>query len=331
LRRTGGRVPEAGPDPRGEAPLLVVVGPTAVGKSELALLACGRFDGEIVSVDSMQVYRGLDRGTAKPGPGQLRRAPHHGIDLGEPGQDFSLGDFVRHAETAIATIRGRGRLPVLVGGTGLYLRGLLKGIVDLPRRDETLRSRLRAISDRRGPEALHRLLARVDPAGAMRLPPRDRQRLVRALEVYYAARRGLGDLIGEAPFGPDRYATVKIGLSMTREALYRIIDARVEGFFAAGLLDEVRGLLAAGCPGAANAFKALGYRESLRHLQGELSLAEAIELTKRNTRRYAKRQWTWFRREEGVAWFDLDPSDPDRLEKPLAHAARALGRGHATC
>ncbi len=319
---------------RGEgAPLLVVVGPTAVGKSEFALRACERFGGEIVGADSMQVYRGLDRGTAKPGPRELRRVPHHGIDLAEPGEDFSLGDFVRYAEAAIDSIRRRGRLPVVVGGTGLYLRGLLKGIAEAPRRDEALRARLRALAERRGPAGLHRLLARVDPAGAARLPPADRQRLVRALEVYFVARRGLSDLIGESPFGPDRFATVKVGLSMARESLYRLIDARVDRFFAEGLVDEVRRLLEAGRAEAANAFKALGYRETLRHLRGELSLAEAVALTKRNTRRYAKRQWTWFRREEGVAWFEIDPADPERFERPLAHAAEMLqaGRGHETC
>jgi tRNA dimethylallyltransferase len=325
----------AGSEDRGDAvrgrgdraPLLVVVGPTAVGKSECALRACERFDGEILGVDSVQVYRGLDRGTAKPDSGTRRRVPHHGIDLAEPGEDFSLGDFVRQAETAIASIRGRGRLPVLVGGTGLYLRGLLKGIVDLPRRDESLRVRLRALAERRGPAALHRLLSRVDPVSASKVRPGDRQRLVRALEVYVTARRGLGDLIGAMPFGADRFATVKIGLSVEREALYRIIDARVRRFFAEGLVDEVRGLLEAGHPESANAFKALGYKETLRHLRGESTLDEAIELTQRNTRRYAKRQWTWFRREEGVTWFEIDPDDPDRFQRPLAHAARSLGEG----
>src|SRR5439155_11253332 len=175
-----------------------------------------------------QVYRGLDRGTAKPGPDERSRAPHHGIDLAEPGEDFSLGDFVRHAEAAIVSIRRRGRLPVLVGGTGLYLRGLLKGIAELPRRDEALRARLRALSERRGPAGLHRLLARVDPAGAARLGPGDRQRLIRALEVYFVARRGLSDLIGESPFGADRFATVKGGLSMARESLYRSLCSRDE-------------------------------------------------------------------------------------------------------
>ena len=310
-----------------DPPLLVVVGPTAVGKSEFAILACERFEGEIVSVDSMQVYRGLDRGTAKPGDEARRRAPHHGIDLADPGEDFSLGDFVRHAEKAIASIRKRRSLPVLVGGTGLYLRGLLKGIVEAPRRDEALRARLRALAERRGTGFLHRLLARVDRNAAARVRPGDRQRLVRALEVYCAARRGLSDLIRESPFGPDRYASVKIGLCMEREALYRVIDARVEAFFAQGLVEEVRRLLEAGHPESANAFKALGYRETLRHLRGETSLEDAILLTQRNSRRYAKRQWTWFRKEEGVTWFEIEPADPERFARPLAHAARALGLG----
>ncbi len=321
-------------DPAGNAPaalaappLLVVVGPTAVGKSEFALVACERFGGEAVSVDSMQVYRGLDRGTAKPSLEARRRVPHHGIDLADPGQDFSLGDFVRAAGRAIDSIRERGRLPVLVGGTGLYLRGLLKGIVEAPRRHEGLRKRLRDRAGMRGTPYLHRLLRRVDREAAARLPPGDRQRLVRALEVYFASHRGLSDLIKESPFGADRYVTVKIGLHTDRAALYRVIDARVERFFAAGLLEEVRGLLLAGCPETANAFKAIGYHEALRHLRGEIDLGEAIALTQRRTRRYAKRQWTWFRKEEGVAWFTVDPSGPDRFSGPLAHAARALGRG----
>jgi tRNA dimethylallyltransferase len=304
--------------------ILVVVGPTAVGKSEFALQACMRLGGEILSVDSMQVYRGLDRATAKPDAAARRRVPHHGIDVADPGRDFSLGDFVRLAEGAIETIRGRGRLPVLVGGTGLYLRGVLKGIADAPPRDEALRARLRGVAARRGPGSLHRMLQRVDPEAASRLPARDRQRVARALEVFFTARRGLSDLLRAAPFGPDRFTAVKIGLSMDREILYRRIDARVIGFFRAGLLDEIRSVLQAGCPETANAFKALGYREALRHLRGEIPLQDAILLTQRNTRRYAKRQWTWFRREDEVVWFDVDPSRDDRFREPLRYAERAL-------
>ena len=309
--------------------ILAVVGPTAVGKSEFALRVCERFRGELLSVDSMQVYRGLDAGTSKPDTAEQRRAIHHGIDLAQPGEDFSLGDFVRYAEQTIASIREGGRLPVLVGGTGLYLRGLLRGIVDAPRRDKVIRARLGDSARRHGDPYLHRMLQRVDAEAARRLGPRDRQRVVRALEVFFATRRGLTDWIRESPFGSDRYDAVKIGLNMDRDALYRRIDARVDRFFAGGLIEEVRGLFASGCPPAANALKALGYRECLAYLAGERTLEEAIALTRRNTRRYAKRQLTWFRAEPQVAWFHLEPDGPDTFRAPLEHAERQLAaRGY---
>jgi tRNA dimethylallyltransferase len=273
----------------------------------------------------MQVYRGLDVATSKPGIAERRRVPHHGIDLVEPGEDFSAGDFVRYAEPVVERIRRRGKLPVLVGGTGLYLRALLKGIVEAPRRDEALRARLRAIGERRGAGFVHRMLRRVDPAAAEPLRPRDRQRIVRALEVFFSGPRSLSERIRSAPFGPDRYRVLKVGLNMDRAALYRRIDERVVRFFAAGLLDEVRGLLARGVPGAANAFKAIGYREALACLDGAIDGGQAVALAQRGTRRYAKRQWTWFRREEGIIWFDLDPERPDRFERPLAHIGASLG------
>lgn len=313
-----------------ERPLvLAVVGPTAVGKSEFALRLCARFRGELLSVDSMQVYRGLDAGTSKPDRIERRRAVHHGIDLALPGEDFSLGDFVRYAERTIAAIRQRRQLPVLVGGTGLYFRGLLRGIVDAPRRDAAIRKRLDESARRQGSEHLHRMLQRVDAEAARRLGPRDRQRLVRALEVFFATRRGLSEWIRESPFGPDRYDAIKIGLNMDREVLYRRIDARVERFFAGGLIEEVRGMLAGGSPSSANAFKALGYRECLGYLAGESPLDETVALTKRNTRRYAKRQLTWFRSEQEVVWFHLDPDDEDRFRAPLQYAERQLvARGY---
>jgi tRNA dimethylallyltransferase len=306
-------------------PLLVIVGPTAVGKSDLAVLACERLGGEILSVDSMQIYRGLDAATGKPDAPTQRRVPHHGIDLADPGSDFSLGEFVRAGAGIVEAIRSRGRLPVLVGGTGLYLRGLLRGIAEAPRRDAALRARLNDLGAARGAPHLHRMLRRVDPDAAARLPPRDRQRLVRALEVFYAGRRPLSDLIRAAPFGPDRWPAVKIGLDMERHRLGRRIDERVGRFFAAGLVDEVRGLLSAGVPESANAFKALGYREALLHLRGALTLEQAMAATRQATRRYAKRQRTWFRKETGVTWFDIDPDRDDRFEAPLEFAARALG------
>jgi len=308
---------------------LAVLGPTAVGKSEFALRVCERFGGELLSVDSMQVYRGLDAGTSKPDREERQRAVHHGIDLALPGEDFSLGDFVRYAERTIASIRERGRLPVLVGGTGLYLRGLLRGIVDAPRRDEAIRARLSETARRHDETYLHRILQRVDPEAARRLGVRDRQRVVRALEVFFTTRRGLSEWIRESPFGADRYNAVKIGLNMDREALYRRIDDRVDRFFAAGLIEELRGLLADGCPPAANALKALGYRECRAYLAGEQSMENAIAMTRRNTRRYAKRQLTWFRAEQDVSWFLLNPDDEDRFRAPLEHAERQLeARGY---
>jgi tRNA dimethylallyltransferase len=306
-------------------PILVVVGPTAVGKSEFALLACERFGGEVVSVDSMQVYRGLDAATSKPGPADRRRAPHHGIDLVEPGEDFSMGDFVRAAESAMAAIAARRRLPVLVGGTGLYLRALLRGMAEAPRRAPALRERLRARAALRGAPWLHRMLARLDPETAARVPQRDRQRLVRALEVRFLAGRPLSALLKERPFEGGRHDAVLIGLTMERRRLHERIDARVEAFFAAGLVEEVKRHLAAGRPPEANAFKALGYREVIAHLGGDCTLEEAVALTKRNTRRYAKRQGTWFRAEPGVTWFTIDPGRPDPYGEALRHAAGALG------
>jgi tRNA dimethylallyltransferase len=306
--------------------VLVVVGPTAAGKSAFALQACERFGGEVISVDSMQVYRGLDAATSKPAREERARVPHHGIDLVDPGRDFSLGDFVRSAERAIDGIWERGRLPVLVGGTGLYLRGLLRGVAEAPRRSPRLRARLEALAARRGVPWLHRMLRRVDPATASRLMARDRQRIARALEVFFRAGRPLSSLIGASPFSADRYDAVKIGLFLRRDELYRRIDARVDRFFAAGLVDEVRRLIASGCPPSANAFRALGYREVLSHLRGESTLEEARALTRRNTRRYARRQWTWFRKEPGVAWFEIDPRSPAPFEEALEHAGRELAR-----
>ncbi|HYV85626.1 MAG TPA: tRNA (adenosine(37)-N6)-dimethylallyltransferase MiaA [Patescibacteria group bacterium] len=316
----------------GRPAILVVVGPTAVGKSEFALLACERFGGEVVSVDSMQVYRGLDAATSKPSAADRRRAPHHGLDLVDPGDDFSMGDFVRAAEKAIAEIGARRRLPVLVGGTGLYLRALLRGMADAPRRAPALRERLRARAALRGTPWLHRMLTRLDPETASRLPRRDRQRLVRALEVRFLMGRPLSTLIRERPFGESRYDAVRIGLTMERSRLHARIDARVGAFFRAGLVEEVRRHLAAGRDPGANAFRALGYKEVLAHLRGECTLEEAVALTCRNTRRYAKRQGTWFRAEPGVTWFTIDPDRPDPYAEAMRHAARALaGPESAAC
>jgi tRNA dimethylallyltransferase len=292
--------------------VLVIAGPTGVGKSALALALAERFGGEVVGADSMQVYRGLDAGTAKPSPEARRRVPHHLIDHRDPDRDYSAGDYVRDADAAIASIAGRGRLPVAAGGTGLYLRALLRGLVEAPRRDEKIRARLDRIAARRGPEALHRILARRDPQAAARIGPRDRQRLVRAVEVALTGESGLGALIEAHRFAHERYPAVRVGVDMDdavlRPRLERRVMEMVEG---RRLQREVEGLLAAGLRPEANALRALGYREVMAWRRREIAEEEIAGRTLRRTRQYVKRQRTWFRREPGFCWFRLGV-DPRR-------------------
>lgn len=300
--------------------LVVIVGPTAAGKSDLALHIARRFQGEIVSVDSAQVYRGLDAATGKPKPPAREEIRHHLIDVADPRRDFSAGDFARLAERAIKEIRRAGKRPILAGGTGLYLRALLSGLADLPRRDAALRSALHRWSERRGEGSLHRMLAALDPAAASALPRRDAQRIVRAIEVVFTSGRPISRLIAARPFAAERFASMKIGFTARKELLAERIERRVEEFFDAGLVEEARGLLAAGVPATANCFKALGYREVLAHLRGEIDFAGTVALVKRNTRRYAKRQLTWFRREPGIVWFEFR----ERPEERFAEIGEAI-------
>jgi tRNA dimethylallyltransferase len=264
----------------------VLVGPTGTGKSRLAVEVAERIGGEIVGCDALQVYRGLDAATGKPTAEERARVPHSLIDVVDPRRDYSLADFVRDADAAIAAIAGRGRVPVVAGGTGLYLRGLLKGIVDAPARDAGLRDRLRAVATRFGPERLHRRLGRLDPGSAARIPQADTQRIVRALELALAAGPSWSErLASEGTWGrsAERYAALKFGLDLG---------------------DEVRRLLADGVPATANAFKAIGYREVLHAVtEGRDPRAERDAIVTA-TRRYAKRQRTWFRTEAGLTWLD---------------------------
>lgn len=305
-------------------PALVVVGPTAAGKSEIACHLALRFQGWILSVDSMAVYRGLDIGTSKPGREVRARIPHRGLDLADPDRDFSLGDFLRAADAALDEMRAAGAVPVLVGGTGLYLRGLLKGVSDLPRRDEALRRRLTEIEEREGPGALHRMLEAKDPASAKRIARSDRQRVVRALEL---AEEGVNDIVGkprEEWRGPDRFPSIKIGLARARDEMAERIARRIDSFIKAGLLEETQALLER-YSASGNAFKALGYRELVGHLRGEWDLATARELMVRNTLRYAKRQMTWFRKEQDVRWFELSGPAEEAAERIGDYVAGRTG------
>ncbi len=254
----------------------------------------------------MQVYRGLDAASGKPGPGDLASVPHHLVDAADPRHDFSLGEWVRQADAAIRAIRSRGRVPIVAGGTGMYIRGLLLGVVPAPPRQQELRARLRRMAERFGVRRMHRWLAGLDPATAARLTSGDTQRIVRALELCLAGEPWSTRLAHEGTWrsGAERYAAVKIGLDMDREALARRLDARVDAFFERGLVREVHELLDAGVPAQANAFKAIGYREVVAAIGAGANPEAVREDVKRATRQYVKRQRTWFRREPGVVWLD---------------------------
>lgn len=292
------------------SPIVAVVGPTATGKSRLALALAERLGGEIVNADALQVYRGFDIGTAKPGPDERARVPHHLLDILEPEERYSAGEFRRRALVAIGEIRGRGRLPLLVGGSGLYLRALLDGISPIPPVPETVRRRLaRAAGAPGGLAALRQGLEAVDPEIARRLPPGDRQRLLRALEVHEATGRPISAWQRERPFGQRALPALRLGLTLPRPLLYDAIARRLRDMVAAGWVAEVRALLDAGIPPQAPAFQALGYRQLVRHILGDQTLDQAMASTLVATRRFAKRQSTWFRKEAGVRW--LDATDPD--------------------
>ncbi len=301
--------------------VLAVVGPTASGKSALAVGVAERLGGEIVSADSMQVYRGLDIGTAKPAPEETARVPHHLIDVAGPLDDFSVATYQALGRSAVAAINRRGRLPVLVGGTGLYVRALLYDYdFAAPGRDPAARAELEAAASAQGAAALHRRLQSIDPVAAARIHPNDLRRITRALEVWKATGRPISAAWGD--LRPVMDALV-VGLRLEREDLYRRIDARVEDMARRGLVAEVRRLVADGYTRALVSGQALGYKEIVAYLDGALTLPEALEQVKRATRNYAKRQMTWFRRERDVIWLDGPGCDKGPLVERVAGLAAA--------
>jgi tRNA dimethylallyltransferase len=280
----------------------VIIGPTAGGKSDLAVEVALAMDGEVVTADSVQIYRGMDIGSAKPTDAERRGVPHHLLDIVEPTERFTVSDWLAAAETAVTEVRSRGRVPVVVGGTHLYIKAFLEGLFEGPDPDPALRERLRA----RGLADLRAELERVDPAAAARIHPNDERRTVRALEVYHQTGRPITEHQKQWDRGGVRQDCVLIGLDWAVEALNRRINARVRAMMEAGLLDEVRGLWRAERLGP-QAREALGYKQLLDHLEGGSSLDEAVEQIKVETRRFAKNQRTWLRRlrtTPGSVWID---------------------------
>jgi tRNA dimethylallyltransferase len=283
-----------------QAPLLVVAGPTASGKSSLAVALAIEFGGEIISCDSVAVYREFEIGTAKPSRDERARVPHHLIDVAAPDAWFTAGEYARRARAAAAEITVRGRLPIVCGGTGLYLRAMLDGLFAGPERDENLRQRLRR---RRRPASLWRLLRRLDPQSALRIHPNDEPKLIRAIEVCANAARPMSRLLLDGRDPIQGYRILRLGLTPPRAALYQRIDARCARMFEQGLVEETRRLLARYGP-EVFAMGSLGYRQAASHLRGELSLSQAIAAAQQGHRNYAKRQLTWFRRETAIHWLE---------------------------
>ena len=304
-------------------PLVAIVGPTGSGKSDLSLRLCQEFDGEVVNCDSLQIYRHFDIGTAKLPAAERRGIPHHMLDIVDPDEVFTAGEFAVRARPLLAQI-AETKLPVVVGGTGFYLRALLDGLFPAPARDQTLRARL-ADRELRRPGSLHRLLRRFDRQAARTIHPNDVPKLIRALEVYLLTRRPITAWFADGRDTLSGFSPLKIGLAPAREALYERLNTRCQQMFAAGLVDEVKRILAMGWPASAKPFESHGYRQSLQILSGELTLEQALIEARRNTRRYAKRQITWFRKEPGVQWLSGFGDQPC-----VQQAAIDLVRRHIT-
>jgi tRNA dimethylallyltransferase len=316
-----GEAPPAAVSP-GRIRVGFIVGPTGVGKTAFAMAAAHRLDAEIVNADSRQLYRGMDLGTAKPSAAERRQVAHHLIDIRDPNEPLDVARFARIAGAAIAEIAGRGRRVLVAGGSGLYLRVLRGGIFNGPAARPAIRAELMAVAERLGSGELYRRLGAVDPEAAARVDRHDLRRIVRALEVYQSSGITISAYQRRHAFAAREYASLTIGLTITRAALYAAIERRFDAMVAAGLVDEVRALMAGGGEGGAS-LSAIGYREIAAYLRSEMTLEQAVERAKRESRRLAKRQLTWFRAEPEIVWIDPREQAEEgirRLASFFAHA-----------
>ena len=301
-----------------ETPVIAIVGPTASGKSSLGIEIALELNGEIINCDSVQVYKEIQIATAKVPLNERKGVAHHLIDFVAPAVNYTAGQWAREAANKIEEIESRGRVPLLVGGTGFYLRALRHPFFVSPPTDESLRQRLTRIRERHRPEHLHRLLNRIDPAAAQQLFPRDWPRVQRAIEVYFQTGKSIVDQQPERPDPHESSRRLRIlALNPPRAELYQRINARTEAHFRAGLVDEVRDLLDRGIPPSSNALGAHGYRRVVEYLQGLRTLESAVEQTKLDVRHYAKRQLSWFRHEADVEWFNGFGDEKDIMRSVL--------------
>ena len=287
-----------------DPPLLAIIGPTASGKSALGVFLAKEFIGEVVACDSTQLYRGFDVGTAKPTWAERASVPHHLLDILDPNEDSTAGGYRKRALKVLDDLRARSRLPVFTVGTGLYLRALLDGLADLPLRSEDLRARLRASAAADGAGHLHEMLARLDAAAARQISAADEQKLIRAIEICLLAQKPLTEIHRAGTTPLSGWRVLKIGLQPEREALYQRIHNRTDAMLQAGWLAEVSGLMASALPENAKPFDFIGYRQLRSHLRKEITLDAARAAIQQGTRQYAKRQLTWFRREQNVHWLE---------------------------
>ncbi|MBO8170915.1 MAG: tRNA (adenosine(37)-N6)-dimethylallyltransferase MiaA [Bacillaceae bacterium] len=293
--------------------LMVIIGPTAVGKTALSLELARQFDAEIISGDSMQVYRGMDIGTAKATPEERAVVPHHLIDIRDPDEEFSVADFQRLAIPLITELNQKGKLPMIVGGTGLYIEAVTHQFkFARAGQDENIRHKYRRIAEEYGKEVLHQQLARIDPQTAERLHPNDVKRVIRALEIYELTGKTMSEYQERERESP--YNLLMIGLTMERKQLYHRINQRVDIMMEQGLGDEVKKLLESGYSPQLTSMQGLGYKELVPYINGEIPLEDAVQTIKKRTRQFAKRQLSWFRRMKEVEWFDVtDRSQWDRI------------------
>ncbi len=305
-------------------PLVIIAGPTGVGKTKVAISIAERIGGEIVGADSRQIYRYMDIGTAKPTPEERARIPHHLIDIREPNEVYSAAEYTQDASVAIRDIHMRGKIPLLVGGTGLYIHVVLYGIFEGPGRDEAFRAQMHTLVEEHGAAFLHQKLSHVDPATAQRLHPNDLLRVIRALEIHYFTGRPISDYQSSATIPIVQYHSCFLVLTAERQALYARINARVDQMIDQGLVEEVRGLLKWGYHGDMNPMNSVGYKEIVEFLSGKHDLPSAIALIKRNSRRYAKRQLTWFRKYQDNFWICAEYSET--IEEIVERCLRVISQ-----